>query len=278
MIDCITSVTKSCSQCQALETIPTELHAQSSTVSPTSPLYVYAADVMRRCLQVILVIRDTFSSYTSASILPNEQHGSLRTGMIVMISGLRPNPQSKVSIRVDNAPGFQPLKNDLTLSSHNISLDFGRVHNKNKNPTAEKGIRELGSEMLRLHPDGGPLESEQLAVVVSQLNSRIRNRGLFAWEILNQRNQYTGEQIDINVLALSEQQSQLRIANQESSAKHKARGNPPAQEACVREGSLVYIKSEGDKNCARDRYLVVGVDGEGCTLQKFVKSQLRSKR
>ena len=210
--------------------------------------------------------------------MTDEQHGTLRKHLIIMISALRPNPQTKALVRVDNAPGFNPLKEDHTLSSHQIVLDFGRKHNKNKNPTIEKGIRELGSEILRLLPEGGPISSEQLAVIVNQLNSRIRNRGLSAWEILCQRNQYTGEQIDINDLNLSEQQAQLRIANQEYSSKHKSGGNPPAKEANVTVGSLVYIKSEGDKTRARDRYLVVSVNEGCCEVRKFVKSQLRAKR
>ena len=276
--DCISSVTKSCSQCQALQTIPAELHAQSSTKPPTVPLNEFSADVMRRCKQFILAIRDTFSSYTSASLMTDEQHGTLRKHLIIMISALRPNPQTKAMVRVDNAPGFGPLREDQTLSSHQIVLDFGRKHNKNKNPTIEKGIRELGSEIIRLLPEGGPISSEQLAVVVNQLNSRIRNRGLSAWEILCQRNQYTGEQIDLNDLNLSEQQAQLRIANQEYSSKHKSGGNPPATEANITVGSLVYIKSEGDKTRARDRYLVVSVNEGCCDVRKFVKSQLRAKR
>jgi hypothetical protein len=40
----------------------------------------------------------------------------------------------------------------------------------------------------------------------------------------------------------------------------------------------VYIKSEGDKTRGRSRYIVVEIDGEGCVLQKFVKSQLRGKK
>ena len=118
--DCISSVNQSCAQCQSLKTIPTELHIQSSTIPPTCPLYVYSADVMRRCKQFILVVRDTFSSYTSATLMPDEQHGSLRSNLIIIISSLRPNPQSKSEIRVDNAPGFQSLKRDSSLASYNI--------------------------------------------------------------------------------------------------------------------------------------------------------------
>ena len=181
-------------------------------------------------------------------------------------------------MRVDNAPGFKPLKNDTELSLANIHLDFGRIHNKNKNPVVEKGIRELSSEILRAYPEGGPLSESQLAIVVNQLNSRIRNRGLSAWEILSQRNQYTGEQIEIDDLKLSEEQAQLRAANQAASAKHKAQGRPPAENAVVQKGSLVYIKSDKEKHKARDRFLVTDISKDSCTVQKFVKSQLRSQK
>jgi hypothetical protein len=43
-------------------------------------------------------------------------------------------------------------------------------------------------------------------------------------------------------------------------------------------GSLVYIKSDGDKHKARDRFLVTSVDDESCTVRKFLKSQLRSQQ
>jgi hypothetical protein len=276
--DNISKVVKSCTQCQALETIPRELITQTTSAPPTVPLLTYAADVLRRCKQFIFALRDTFSSFTVAQIYTNENHNTLRTALITTISSLRANPQTSVNVRVDNAPGFQPLKNDTELSMSNIHLDFGRIHNINKNPVVEKGIREITSEILRANPEGGPLTESQLAVVINQLNSRIRNRGLSAWEILNQRNQYTGEQMDIDDLKLSEVQSQLRAANQAASAKHKARGRPPAENAVIQKGSLIYIKSDKEKHKARERFLVTEVTEDSCTVQKFVKSQLRAKK
>ena len=77
---------------------------------------------------------------------------------------------------------------------------------------------------------------------------------------------------------LSEEQAQQRVTNQQASAKFKARGKPPAENASVEVGSLVYIKSEGEKHKARERYLVTEVNNDSCTLQKFVKSQLRSQK
>ena len=84
--------------------------------------------------------------------------------------------------------------------------------------------------MLRLTPDGGQITEEQLSVVVNQLNSRIRGRGLSSWEILHQRDQYTGEQLELNDLKLSKEQSQVRARNQEYSSKRKFRGRPAAKE------------------------------------------------
>ena len=79
-------------------------------------------------------------------------------------------------------------------------------------------------------------------------------------------------------MKLSEEQAQLRISNQVASAKHKSHGRPAAKNAVVFTGSLVYIKSEQEKHKARDRYLVTDINGDCCTVQKFVKSQLRSQK
>ena len=41
-------------------------------------------------------------------------------------------------------------------------------------------------------------------------------------------------------------------------------------------GDLVYISSDGSKTHARNRYLVVSVDGLWCHVRKFTGSQLHS--
>ncbi len=276
--DAVSKVTKSCSQCLSLETMPKELFPQTSSVPTTTPLSEYAADCMHRCRQIIFVIRDTFSSFTIAQLISDEKHGTLRSALVVSVSSIRPNPQTLVNVRVDNNTGFVKLKGDKDLAAHKINVTLGRIHNKNKIPTVDKAIRELSSEILRLYPEGGAISDSQLAVAVNQLNSRIRNRGLSAWEILNQRNQFTGEQFDINDLKLSEEQNQIRAANQLYSAKHKAGGKGVARSASVAKGSLIYIKSEGDKHTVRSRYIVVDVFDDSCTVQKLAKSNLRSKK
>ena len=121
------------------------------------------------------------------------------------------------------------------------------------------------------------LTDETLALIISQLNSRIRNRGLSAWEILRQRDQCSGLQLPF----LNEQHAHAQLAQRQynhiSSSKHKARDGSPAKPAFVHPGSLVYVKSEGDKTGPCQRYIVTAVDGEFCFIKKFVNHQLRSR-
>ena len=51
---------------------------------------------------------------------------------------------------------------------------------------------------------------------------------------------------------------------------------PPSQLAGVKQGSLVYIKSDVNKVCRSDRYIITAMDNKFCTLQKFINTQLRS--
>ena len=273
----ISSVFSSCTHCQSLLTLPKELHLQSTSAPVAFPSIDFACDIMRRNKQYVFVLRDTFSSFTSAMLLLNEDHISLRKALLLTVSAQRASPQTPVVVRVDNAPGFQSLRHDTLLQKHHISLDFGRVKNVNCNPIAEKAVRELGSEILRFNPDHVELTDETLALITSQLNSRIRNHGLSAWEILRQRDQCTGLQLPFFDEQLAHAQLAQRQSNHIYSSKHKARGGSPAKHALVHPGSLVFVKSEGDKTGPRQRYIVTAVDGEFCFLKKFVNCQLRSR-
>ena len=170
--------------------------------------------------------------------MSDEEHDTLRTALISSISGLHPNPQTKVVVRVDNAPGFQALKNDNHLQQLYIELDFGRIKNENKNPVAEKAVREVAIEILRYDPEAGPMTVDSLALITSQLNPHIRNPGLSAWEILHQRDQESGHRLPFIDQELSKLQSEKRKTNQTASAKHKAQGGPPARPADIQLGLL----------------------------------------
>ena len=122
-------------------------------------------------------MRDTFSSYTIAELISSEDATVLHELLSKSISLLRPSPQTSVVVRVDNASGFRALKDDLTLSNLNIFLDFGRRHNKNKNPVVDKCIQELIGELLRINPEGGQTNPIELSLFYSEKQNNDKSFG-----------------------------------------------------------------------------------------------------
>ena len=113
-------------------------------------------------------------------------------------------------VSVDNAPGFLGLQNDSILKQHGLSLDFGRVKNKNKTAVVDKGIQEFEQELLKVAPGVKQITPLDLLSVLATLNQRIRFSGLSAREILLQREQNTGQQLSFSDKALSTQRRHNR--------------------------------------------------------------------
>ena len=109
------------------------------------------------------------------------------------------------------------------------------------------------------------------------MNSRIRNRGLSAKEILFQRDQNTNEQLELNDVRLSHEQDNLRIQNHPSSAISKAPKGSMVTSSNLETGDLVFIKDERNKNKARDRYVITKIEGKYAKLQKLA-SKFCSRR
>ena len=271
----IEEVTDSCSQCNSLKKLDRELFHQSSSPRATSPGEQFAADVIRRHSQRIFATRDVHTSYTTASIITDETADSLRSALLDTTSLMR---MPSCTVRVDNAPGFRPLLNDSILRSNGLAIDFGRVKNVNKNPVAEKANQELEAELLRVDPTGSPVSASSLQQVLKVMNTRIRNRGLSAQEMLFCRDQTTGQQLSFEDSSFSQQQHNIRNRNHLDSSVSKARGASSAQPANVSSGDLVYIKSDGEKNKSRDLYLVMNIEGSIATLQKLCGSKFLSRR
>ena len=272
----IEHVTNSCHLCASLKRIPHTLIEQSTNKPPDAIGNIFAADVVKRERQLILVVRETVTSYTSSCLINNEQCHTLRDALIQLCTTIRPVEGPPMIIRTDPAPGFRSLEKDNTLHRNGITIDIGRVKNPNKNPVAEKAIQELESEILRQQPTGGPITSLTLSVATARLNSRIRSRGLSAWEMWTQRDQFTHTQLPITDRQLIIEQHQLRKSNHPHSMKAKAPKGRVAMPSPVDIGNLVYLHADGDKSRARDRYLIVAVNGDWCTVRKFTGSQLRS--
>ena len=269
-------ISKNCAMCSSLKNISSELPVFSTSQPASRPGVAFAADVLRRNGQKILITRDQFSSYTTATIIPDESRDAYRDGLIYTMAPLI--SEDGALVRCDNAPGLRSLVNDSVLKSHSITVELGHSKNTNKNPIAEKCIREFEEELCRLKPDGGRITTVDLAVATRTLNSRLRNRkGLSAKEILYRRDQYSGVQLSFTDQDLANSQYESRLANHPYSAKSKApRGVPPSRYD-LRIGDLVFIKSDKDKHSARSYYIVISISDEEIRVRKFHGSGFRAK-
>ena len=157
---------------------------EQSTSSPPETIGAsFAGDVIRRSKQLILVIRETVTSFTSAVLLPSERHDDLRDGILLLCLSLRPLNGPPAVLRTDNAPGFHPLIDDSILNSYGISIELGRTKNPNKNPVIDRCIQELETELKHLAPTGNPVSPTQLSIAVSSLNTRFCHYGVSALEM-----------------------------------------------------------------------------------------------
>jgi hypothetical protein len=180
-------VSKNCFHCAALQKSP-QMAIEQTTSDPQVVIGVsFAADVVRRESQFILVVREYVTSYTSAIIIDNERAETLRNGLLRLCIEIRPINGPIAVVRTDPAQGFCALVGDMLLKKHCIMIEIGRIKNKNKNPVAKKAIQKLHDEIIRQEPLPGRINPLLLALAVATLNSRIRCRGLSAREMLTQK-------------------------------------------------------------------------------------------
>ena len=265
-----------CHTCASLRKVPHALVTQTTSDPPDSIGTQFAADVLCRERQKILVMREYISSYTCAAIIQSEKQDDLRSSLILLTMELIPLEGPPAIIRTDPAPGFQALLNDPSLRKHRIVIDIGRVKSLNKNPVAERAIQELEGEITRLDKTQGSCTPLSLESAVKKLNSRIRSDGLSAREIFFQRDQFTNEQIPVNDASLITAKHNRAVANNRYSEESKAKGAPPRHETSVHVGDIVYVHTDRDKHHPRNRYLVTSVEDTWCYIRKFVGNTLRA--
>jgi hypothetical protein len=273
--EAISSTTNSCHQCATLKQSQSFAYMQSTSEPPEALGLAFAADVMRRHKQYILVVRESITAYTCAVLLPDEKQASLREAILCMCLPMVPHDGPPAVIRTDGAPGFTSLVKDAVLREHNICLEIGRPTNPNKNPVAERAIQELEAELRRTTERGERLSSVTLAIAVAKLNSRLRTTGLSAHELWYKRDQYTNMQLPISDQEVISSVHLKRSLNHSPSEKSKAHGHERAPTCPVTVGDIVYLFKDGDKHSTRDRYIVSHVDGDWCNIRRFIGSQLR---
>ena len=271
-------VFNSCYHCAALRDVPRAMIKQTTDDPPSTVGEKYAADVIKRCGQKILVLRESVSSYTSAEIINTENAKDVSESLVRQCNILRPSSVTDITVRVDPAPAHESLFKNTSktniLSKNNITLEVGRRLNRNKNPVADKCIREIHRELLIVNPTGGEITSSELSEAIANLNTRYRKSGLSSHEIWTQRDQLTGEQLPIKDRDLILQQHKDRKINHPSSEKSKAFGKSYHPTPSLKVGDLVYLYSDRDKTKARPRYLVTSVSREWCKLRRFTATLL----
>ena len=99
----------SCSICASLKTFPNTSVKQSSENSTETVCLSFAADVLKRNRQLVLLLHETVTAFTTACIIDNEKHEALRDALARFCVGLHPLDGPPAVIRVDPAPGLFAL-------------------------------------------------------------------------------------------------------------------------------------------------------------------------
>ena len=138
----LTCVHAACQHCALFQSFPKHLEPQTSSPPPDRIGSTFAADVLKRYRQLVMVLRETVTSYTVSAFIESERHDHLHDAIIVMCSTMRGQGDDGICIRVYGAPGFTALVNDPLLNKLGISLEVGNPKNVNRNPVAERAIRK----------------------------------------------------------------------------------------------------------------------------------------
>ena len=90
----------------------------------------------------------------------------------------------------------------------------------------------------------------------------------------SQRDQFSNSQLPVDDSQLITSQYETHIKNHPNSEKSKAPRGKMSPSLNLHIGDLVYLYADRDKSSARNRYLIVSVDGRWCNIQKFPGSQI----
>ena len=270
------SVFDSCDYpCQASRLLPRETMTFTTETKAESPGHYLNADVMVESSQKILLVRDNLTSYTATDFVKNEQKETIKEALFTLCSRLRLGPSA--TVRVDGQSSLASLQADGSLQSLGIVLEIGHAKNPNKNSPAEKAIRELREQVVKISPHGGPISCLTLARATENLNNLIRHTGRSAKELWTSRDRSSGQNLQLNDKAISDLQHNLRQSSHSSSALYSSRNAPEVVLPNIKPGDQVVIKSDRSKSKARDTFNVLLVDPakKTATLQKFPMENFR---
>lgn len=144
--------------------------SQSSDNPPKVVGVAFAADVIKRNRQFILVLRECTTTFTASCLIQDGSHDTLLDALTRLIIGIHPLDGPRAIVRVDPAPGFVFMSSNDLLKHLNVTFEDGHVKNKNKNPVAKKAVCELEEEPIRQEPRL-PVSEVGLAIATARFNS-----------------------------------------------------------------------------------------------------------
>jgi hypothetical protein len=140
----------------------------------------FAADVMVKGKK-FLILREILTSHTSTLKIENEISETLRDALMTLLAYYK--TMKKIQIRVDNQSGIASLKDDKVLNKLNIEVILGDSKNINKNPVAERAVREVEDEILKIQAPDREITTSILAQATMAVNNKIRYTGYTANEL-----------------------------------------------------------------------------------------------
>ena len=111
----IRHVSHTCHTCVSLKSVNTTIQPQSTEEPPETVGHKFAADIIKRSRQLILVVRETVTCYTVACLVEDEKCATLRRALVTLCVELCPLDGPLAVIHVDGAPGLGPLLADEWL-------------------------------------------------------------------------------------------------------------------------------------------------------------------
>ena len=254
----INEVIDSCHQCASMKQLPKVL-LQDTSSSPDNIGSHFAADVIEREGQRILAIRECISQYTRAQLIHDQTAETLKRAVISLVIDIMPDTGTE--IRVDGATSFQALQTqslteDSLLNTMGIRFVVGRLMNKNKNPVGENMVKEIQKEILRFKGAPGPITETDLALIIKNINTRIRYNSLTPKEILYRRDNLTNSPISIEDQKVIQQQALHRKESSKSSMKHKGKFRKATPPQTFNVGDLVMMQNHVSKTSPRCTYII----------------------
>lgn len=242
--EAVANYVKSCITCAAKQGKKHTEYPMSSVEPPKYFGEQYASDVIHCEKQRILLLRETATSYTRASLVKNETAKTLEAGLRHLFAQVRPPNAARPGVcRVDNAPAFISLAENKSLQDIGIQLYTKNPANKNGNPVAEKATREFENILVTMHPGGGKITPQTLQFAIAQLNSKPRWSTLSSVELWTGRDMVTGEQLMFD---------QEDIIKGQRLRREKSHPNHVEPLPNFQPGDIVFANSERSKWKVRD--------------------------